>query len=211
MLGNNLIVAMRNIARHRLHSFINIAGLALGLACVIFIALFIRDELSYDKWIAGTENLYRIEKIARPPGHAPLEIATEPFLFASTMRDQIPEVTAATRMNYMQMTLFAGDRQFRERIAEVDPNFFQVIRLPLVKGDAGLVFRDPESIVISESVARKYFGTAEPMGKFIKTTGNCDVTDAACLGRLVPLKVTGVMRDIPHNSQLDGGVFIPNT
>jgi putative ABC transport system permease protein len=211
MFRNYLLTALRNIARHKLYGFINIGGLAVGFACVIFVLLFIRDELSYDKWIPGTQNLYRVEKIARPPGRAPLEMATEPFPFAATMRDGIPEVTAMTRLNYFSMTLFAGDRQFREHIAEVDSNFFQIIRLPLMKGDPASVFRDPESLVLSESAARKYFGTTDAIGKVIRTTGNCEVTDLACMGRLVPLKVTGIMRDIPHNSQLDGDVFMPNT
>src|ERR1051325_10495669 len=143
MLRNYLVTALRNIARHKLYSFINIAGLAVGLACVIFVLLFIRDELSYDKWIADTQNLYRVEKIARPPGRAPLEIATMPFPLVATMREGIPEVKAMTRLSYVSMTLFQGDRPFREKVASVDPGFFGIIKLPLAKGDPATVFRDP--------------------------------------------------------------------
>jgi putative ABC transport system permease protein len=210
---NYLTTALRNIVRHKLYSFINIAGLAVGLACVIFILLFIRDELSYDKWIPGTQNLYRVEKIAHPPGRNPLELAVVPFVLPAAMRDEIPEVTAIARINYAMMTLMVGDRQFRENVAAVDPGFFSVIQYPLVKGDPASVFRNPESVVISESAARKYFGTSDVIGKVIKTTANCQPgsDDAACLGRWVPLRITGVLRDIPHNSQLDGDMFIPNT
>ena len=211
MFRNYLVTALRNIARHQLHSFINIAGLAVGLACVIFVLMFIRDELSYDRWVPGTDNLYRIEKTSHLLGRDPANWAQVPFPMAAVMRNGIPEVTAATHIYYTFMTLFAGDRQFREHIAAVDPNFFQVIKLPLMKGDTASVFRDPESVVVSESAARKYFGTTEAIGKFIRTTADCEVTDAQCLGRLVPLKVTGVLRDIPHNSHLDGDVFIPTT
>jgi putative ABC transport system permease protein len=211
MFRNYLVTALRAMARHRLYSFINIAGLAVGLACAIFILLFIRDELSYDKWVSGSQNLYRLEKTSLLQGRDPLDMALLPFPLLPAMHDEIPEVAATTRLYYAFVTLFAGDRQFREHIAFVDPNFFQVVKLPLVKGDPAGVFRDPESIVLSESGARKYFGTTDAIGKIIRTTANCGVTDAECLGRLVPLKVTGILRDIPENSHLDGDVFIPNT
>jgi putative ABC transport system permease protein len=213
MIGNYLTIALRNIFRHKLYSFINIAGLAVGLACVIFVLLFIRDELSYDKWIAGTQNLYRIEKTSLLQGRDPLNIAIVPFPMTTSMRAEIPEVVATTRLTYTYMTLFAGDRSFREHVAEVDPNFFGVIKLPLIKGDPAGVFRDPDTLVLSESAARKYFGTIDAVGKTIRTTANCESVDdvAACRGRLIPLKVTGIMRDIPHNSHLDGDVFLPNT
>jgi putative ABC transport system permease protein len=211
MFYNYFVTALRSIARHKLHSFINIAGLSVGLACVIFIMMFIRDELSYDKWVPGTENLYRLEKTSHLQGRDPLNISTLPFPILPAMRAEIPEVAATTRIYYTFMTLFAGDRQFRERIASVDPNFFQIVRFPLAKGDPASVFRDPESAVLSEKAARKYFGTINVIGKVVRTTANCAVTDTECLGQLVPLKVTGILRDIPENSHLDGDIFLPNT
>jgi putative ABC transport system permease protein len=211
MIRNYLIVALRNLVRHKLYSFINIAGLAIGLACVIFVLLFIRDELSYDKWIPDTQNLYRIELETYSPGRDPLAMAVVPFPMPAAMRDEIPEVTGITRFNPSVMTLMAGDRQFLEHVTAVDPDFFRIIKLPLAQGDPGQVFRDPQSLVLSESAARKYFGTTDAIGKTIATAANCEAADSACLGRLVPLKVTGVVRDIPFNSQLEGDVFLPNT
>jgi putative ABC transport system permease protein len=93
----------------------------------------------------------------------------------------------------------------------VDPDFFQIIKLPLLQGDPGRVFRDPQSLVLSESAPRKYFGTTNVIGKIISTTANCEVADTACLSRMIPLKITGVMQDIPYNSQLEGDIFLPNT
>ena len=212
MFRNYLVTALRNITRHKLYSLINIAGLAIGLACIVFVILFIRDELSYDEWIPGTENLYRIEMAIQLPGRDPLLTSTIPFPMPAEMRNEIPEVTAMTRIydNY-SMTLMVGDRQFRQRIDSVDPNFFSVIKLPLVKGDPTRVFADPQSLVLSESAARKYFGDADPIGKIISTSAVCEAADTACMGRMVSLKVTGVARDIPFNSQLTGDVFLPNT
>jgi putative ABC transport system permease protein len=212
MFRNYLAIALRNIVRHKLYSFINIGGLAVGLTCVIFVLLFIRDELSYDKWIPGTQNLYRIEMAIQLPGRDPLLTSTIPFPMPAEMRNEIPEVTAMTRLyNNYSMTLMVGDRQFRQRIDSVDPNFFSVVKLSLAKGDPTRVFADPQSLVLSESTARKYFGDADPIGRIIATAANCVVTDTACLGRMVSLKVTGVVRDIPYNSQLEGDVFLPNT
>jgi putative ABC transport system permease protein len=211
MFYNYFVTALRSIVRHKLHSFINIAGLAVGLACVIFIMLFIRDELSYDKWIPGTGDLYRVEKIFYGPGREPFATGRAgPFRMLAAMRDEIPEVSAMTRLAYDFMTLRAGNRQFREHVASVDPNFFSVIKLPLVKGDPATVFKDPESLVLSESAARKYFGTTDAIGKMIRTAAHCEEADTQCVARLVPLRVTGIMRDIPYNSHLDGDVFMSN-
>ncbi len=211
MFRNYLVTALRTIVRHKLYSFINIGGLAVGLACAIFIILFIRDELSFDKWIPGTENLYRLEMAIQLPGRDPLLSSTIPFPMPAEMRNEIPEVTAMTRIyNNYAMTLMVGDRQFRQQIDSVDPNFFSVIKLPLIKGDPARVFADPQSLVLSESAARKYFGDADPIGKTISTSANCEITDTTCVGRTVSLKVTGIARDIPQNSQLTGDVFLPN-
>ena len=93
---------------------------------------------------------------------------TIPFPMPAEMRNEIPEVTAMTRIyNNYAMTLMVGDRQFRQQIDSVDPNFFSVIKLPLIKGDPARVFADPQSLVLSESAARKYFGDADPIGKII--------------------------------------------
>ena len=211
MFHNYLVTALRNLIRHKLYSFINIAGLAVGLACVIFILLFIRDEISYDKWIPDTQSLYRIELSVYVPGSELLAMAVVPFPMPAAMRDEIPEVTGMTRFNPETMTLMVGDRQFLEHVTAVDPDFFQIVKLPLMQGDPSRVFRDPQSLVLSESAARKYFGTTDVIGKIITTTVNCEAGDTACLGRMVSLKVTGVMRDIPYNSQFDGDLFLPNT
>jgi len=212
MIRNYLTVALRNIVRNKLFSFINIAGLAIGLTCVIFVILFVRDELSYDKWIPDTQNLYRLEVSVYIPGREPLAMAVVPFAMPAAMRDEIPEVTGMTRFNPERMSMMVGDKLFAEHITAVDPDFFRLIKLPLVQGDPGRVFQDPQSLVLSESAARKYFGTTDAIGKIITTTaGNCEAGDTACLSQTVSLKVTGVMRDIPYNSQLEGDVFLPNT
>ena len=212
MFRNYLTIGLRNIVRHKLYSFINIAGLAVGLACVIFVILFVRDELSYDKWIPDTQNIYRLELTIFIPDRPPLYSSVISYEMPTAIRDEIPGVTGETRLFDEGMTLSAGDRQFRETVEVVDPGFFTLIKLPLIQGDPATVFRQPQSVVLSQSAARKYFGDANPIGKVLTTVrSNCPDTDTACQHQMISLTVTGVMRDLPHNTQLSGDIFLPNT
>src|ERR1700678_1982849 len=110
MLGNYVIIALRNLAKHRLYSFINILGLAVGLCCAVFIILFIRDEVSYDKWIAGSENLYRVEVTMIFAGQAPMPLSGSPYPVTVAMQQQIPEVTGITHLTGQRLTVVIGNR-----------------------------------------------------------------------------------------------------
>ena len=212
MFRNYLVTALRNIARHKLYSFINIAGLAVGLACVIFIMLFIRDELSFDKWVPGSDNLYRVDMAPQLiPGNPFGHVATAPFPLPAFMKDNLPEVTAMTRLWPTRMTIQIGDRQFLEEVNEADANFFTVLGLPLVTGDPGQVLQRPESIVLSQALARKYFGTADPVGRLVVVSHpSCDDDRASC-PEMASLRVSGVMRDVPYNTQFKIQAVIPHT
>jgi putative ABC transport system permease protein len=214
MFRHYLITAARNFAHHKLYSFINIVGLAVGLACAILMALFLRDELSYDRWIPQSSNLYRIELTFHLPGRPPWPLATAPFPVLRAMQEEIPEVKATTHLLPEPMTVTVGNRQFFETVAVVDTSFFQVIRLPLIEGDPASVLAQPESIVLSQSVARKYFGDIDPLGKTVTVIGSgilCDRNDAACLTAAHPLTVTGVLRDLPANTQLSIDLVMSNS
>ncbi len=211
MFRNYLVIALRNIIRHKLYSAINIAGLAVGLACAILIMLFVRDELSYDKWIPGSDAIYSVSTTFHVPGRPDIVTAQTTMPLTVTMKDQIPEVRAQTRLAQEHMTMTVGDKQFLETVGTVDPNFLQVFALPLVTGDPRTVLSRPENIVISEKAARKYFGDANPVGKVLTTgRGGCG-EDIACANALVSLRIVGVMRDLPHNSQFEFDFLMPNT
>ena len=199
MFRNYLVTALRNVGRHKLYSAINIAGLTVALVCAIFIMLFLADELSYDSWIPDTANVYRVEGGYLVPGHGIQKSASVPFILTPTMAAQIPEIAAYTHIVTQTVTLKAENRLFSEQVSTVDPDFFKVIKLPLVSGDPSRVFAQPDSVVLSQKAATKLFGSAEPIGKTVVVDGKH------------PLTVTGVVRDIPHNSQLDLDVFFPNT
>ena len=212
MFRNYLITALRNIVRHKLYSFINIAGLTVGLACAIFIILFVRDQLSYDRWIPGTENLYRLEETIRVPGKPAKQSALIFISATQAMVDQIPEVQAMTRLMRKTMTILVGSRQFPQRVYFVDPNFLQIIRLPLVAGNPASVFAKPESMVLSQTMARKYFGDESPIGKtIVLSTQHCDPKIQGCETMQQPLVVTGILQDLPHNTQFETEVMVPNT
>src|ERR1700760_1696131 len=126
MFRNYLLTALRGVARHKLHSLINIAGLAVGLACAIFILLLLRDELSWDRWIPGGENLYRVETSFTLPGRGDHDFVTlVPFPVTVTMQAEFPQVVAQTHIVPEHMTARIGDRNFPATVNAVDPNFLQ--------------------------------------------------------------------------------------
>lgn len=210
MWRHYLSTAIRGLLHHRLYSVINIACLSVGLTCAIFVILFVRDELSYDKWIPHTGNVYRVELTVYFPGRPPMAAAVTPYPMPIAMREQIPGVSGMTRLYTQMVTVTSGDRQFAQYVDVVDPDFFDIIRLPLLEGDPRSVFRQSESVVLTESSAKRYFGHADPIGRILSVPkGNCDPKGAAC--PQVLLRVTGVARDLPHNTQLVGDVFIPTT
>lgn len=213
MLRHYLQVATRNMVSHKLSSFINVLGLSLALTCTIFVILFVRYELSYDKWMPGTHNLYRVESILRFPGKAPVHAAVSPYPLGTAMREQIAGVTGMTRLYPTTLTLTLGNKQFLQRNVDfVDSNFFTHIRLRFVEGNPATALSQPESVVLSESVARRYFGNTDPMGRTLVTNlGNCPNDEITCTGQSVSLQVTGIVQDMPRNTQLKGNVFVPMT
>jgi putative ABC transport system permease protein len=215
MLQHYLRTALRRLLRHKLYSFINIAGLSIGLAAAILIALYVRDELSYDKWIPHARDLYRLEATFHIPGLPVTHFATASFPVVTAIGEKSPQVKAVTHVLPESMTVIVGQREFRETITFVDPSFFRVIELPLARGDPAQVLAQPESVVISQRIARKYFGNADPIGKVLivsrAPSGACGATDGMCRSGLYPLTVTGVLRDLPHNTQLLAELVVPNT
>ncbi|MCC6917819.1 MAG: ABC transporter permease [Alphaproteobacteria bacterium] len=197
MLQNYVTVALRNLAKHKLYSFINIAGLAVALASALLIMLFVRDELSFDKQMPDHERLYRAEATFAPPGRDPLRMGSTMFPLAGVLKSEIAGVEDATRIGQQSSAVKYGDKLFFEEVHPADPNFFQLLRFPLLKGDPATVLARPNTLVISERIAKKYFGDEDPVGKTVT------------LDEKFPLEVTGVMADVPANSHLDIDILLP--
>jgi putative ABC transport system permease protein len=212
MFRHYLLSAMRGFAHHKLYTSINVVGLSVALTCVIFVVQFVRHELSYDSWIPETLHLYRVESTLSLPGRSPIEIAATSYPVGVAISDRIPGVTGVTHLLQTTMTLTQGDRQFSETAVDfVDANFFSLIRLPFIEGDPKSALSEPESVVLSESAAIRYFGRANPIGRTLTTNiAGCPNQGTDCLSAsTATLRVTGIVRNLPRNTQLNGDVFIP--
>ena len=196
MFWNYLLVGVRNAIRHKLYSFINIAGLAVALICAILIGLYVQQELSFDGWLAGGDRLYRMEITWHLPGQQPVNFGAAPIPLGPSMVSEVPGVIEQTRVIRRSVTVQAAHEQYLEPVNVVDTNFFTVIRLPLIEGDPATVLRHPDSVVLSETAVRKFFGTSDPIGKVLLFDGTART-------------VTGVMRDLPYNTQFGGDIFFP--
>lgn len=193
MLGNYLKVALRNLVRFKLYAAINIAGLSIGLACVILISLFIKDELSFDRFHEKAGLIHRIYVEFAGEGRGDPFAGTQAPL-APAMLAEFPEIARAVRFADRSEELVASkDRQFWEGgLMLADPDVFVTFTFPLSKGDPRTALEDPKSIVLSERMARKYFGDEDPLGQDLR------------IGDDPPAeyRVSGVMKDVPANSQL---------
>ena len=168
MFRNYLKTALRSLRRRRSFAMINIAGLTLGLAATLLIALFVWDEFQYDKFIPGGADIYRVcNTVHHPTGTQ--ENAVTPPTFAPTLQAEFPAVEATTRVMMLaefKTLVEAGGKKFYETGERlVDSNFFRVFNLPLAPGSAASPLSNPASIVLSREMATRYFGNEDPIGK----------------------------------------------
>src|SRR5580658_2802060 len=200
MLRNYLKIALRSLRKHRVISSINILGLAMGIACGLLIFLFVCEETGYDRFNLHADRTYRIVKDFVNDDNSRLPDATTPPVLAPAMLREIPEVEQATRFfpDWDRKYLIRyGEKTFtEERLFRVDSNFFDVFTFPFVEGNAATAFKQLNSIVITQTTARKYFGAEEPMDKVLRT----DIGD---------MKVTGVLKDVPEAAHFHFDFLVP--
>lgn len=197
MFKNYFKIAWRNLMKHKTFSFINIAGLSIGIAVSFIILMYVQDELSYDKYNKRADNIARIIFQADINGGKINEgIVMAPV--AQTMKKDFPEVQDATRMvNYGTSKITYKDKSFKDdRFALVDANFFNIFTLPMIEGDAKTALQQPHTVVITKSTAKKYFGREVAIGKTLSLNNNTEV-----------YKVTGVIDNIPANSHFHFDMF----
>jgi putative ABC transport system permease protein len=191
MYKNYLKIAIRNLLKHKGTSFINIFGLAVAMACCLLIMLFVKDELSYDKFHKNADSIYRVVKDFVNDDGTKLPDATTPPALAAAMQNEIPEIEKTTRVfpgwGRKYLFRYAGKKFLEEKIYRIDSSFFDVFTFPFIKGDPRSSFKELNSILLTESSARRYFGNEEPVGKVIRTE----------MGELM---VTGVVKDVPENA-----------
>ncbi|MBA2561676.1 MAG: ABC transporter permease [Chitinophagaceae bacterium] len=192
MIKNYLKIAFRNLMKNKVLSFINIFGLASGIACALLIILFIKDELSFDKFNKDPERIYRVVKDFVNEDGTRLPDATTPPALATAMQKDIPEIESTVRIysNWGRKFLIKyGDKNFyEENVYRADSSIFTVFNLPFLRGDAANAFKQLKSVVFTKTAAKKYFGDDDPIGKMV---------DIDPMG---PHMVSGVINDIPANS-----------
>lgn len=189
MFKNYLKIALRNFLKHKGFSFINVFGLAVGIACCLLILLFVVDELSYDKYHEKADRIYRAGLYGFIGGNEFNGVVTASPM-AKTLADEYPEVEAATRARNFGFPVFRyGDKVFsKEKVFWVDPGFFDVFTVPFIQGDPETALEKPVTIVLTQSMAKKYFGDEDPLGKTINSDQRRDYL------------VTGIVEDVPKNS-----------
>src|SRR5690606_32110620 len=199
MLKNYLDVALRSFLGNKLFSFINVFGLAVGLASVILIGLYVADELSYDRYHPDAERLYRIGRdFYAVNGSEELLMATNAAPAAELLQNYFPEIEATARI-YGGRVLLSRDAAasfYNSGVRFVDPALLQMFAFEWVAGDPDTALAEANSIVLTESVARAYFGASDPLGQTLTMENSID------------LRVSGVIRDLPHNTHLRADVLI---
>ena len=193
MIKNYFKVAWRNLIKNKIFSTINIVGLAIGLSCFLLIALYVMDELRYDRYNVNADRIYRINSDIRFGG-ADLHMPVTSDMMGQLLKKDYPQVEEYTRIY-----TFNGDKLIRkgneyideQKVAHADSTFFNVFTLPAIEGDTKTALNEPNTVVITESMAKKYFGTVHVLGKTIETKDN---------DKILPYKITAVIKDIPENS-----------
>jgi putative ABC transport system permease protein len=194
MIISFIKIGIRNLIKNKVYGFINILGLAVGLAGCILIGLFVEDEIAYDKFHENSENIYRLALERVYPTHSTYYAIT-PHSFGDILGEELPEIEQVVRLfNFVNPVVIRYENEKGEELAMeekhvllADSNFFKVFTLPLLKGDRETVMRGANKLVMTESTAKKYFGDTDPINKIL-VTGAGEFT------------VSGVCRDLPENS-----------
>jgi putative ABC transport system permease protein len=191
MLKNIIKITFRNISKHKVYYFINVAGLSVGIVCFILIALFITDELSYDRYHAKADRIYKAGVRALWADNE-FHGCVSPAPFSRALVAEFPEVEVSTRLRRSGFPVIRyRDKVFsEERWYWADDTHFDVFTVPFLQGDPKTALTKPNSVVITESMARKYFGAEDPLGKSLNANNRRDYL------------ITGVIEDVPHNSHV---------
>jgi putative ABC transport system permease protein len=202
MFKNYLKISFRNMKRYKGYSLVNLAGLAIGLACCLLILLFVRDELRFDRFHRYKNQAYRI--IVQQPGQFYMGMdyfAVTPAPLAPALKEELPEVITSTRFYQSNDVIMSRtDKRFYEDgFLWTDEHFLEIFSFPFLRGDRARALNEPYSVVISERMAHKYFGDEDPIGKIIEMSNKYDFT------------VKGIMKDAPLNSHLQFDFLAPLT
>lgn len=199
MLENYLKISFRNMKRHKGYAFMNISGLAVGMACCILIMLYVQYELSYDRYHNNTDHIYRL--LIGRKGFNDQSFAGSPPRLASALKDNYPEVIHVSRVKNEVTSVRYKTQFFQEnRFYFVDPDFLEIFNFPLMSGNPKTALDDPRSLLLTSDMAQKYFGNEDPLGRVV----SCNT-----YGQSYDYHVTGVLKNIPDNSHFHFDFLAP--
>ena len=202
MIKNYFKVAWRNIVHNKSYAVINIPGLALGMACFILLTAYVYFEKSYDRSYKDADKIYRVESQFFKGDHLTDDWPTSTNGYATAMKKDFPEIESVTRINWnnAERVVRYNNIKFREKhVCFADTNFFSFFAYPLLKGNAVSALKEPNSMVISEAAAKKYFGNSDPLGKILEISTQSDIY--RCM-------VKAVFKDIPANSTMQFDMLV---
>jgi putative ABC transport system permease protein len=197
MLKNYLKIAFRNLLRNRSFSIINISGLAVGMASAMLILLWVQNELSFDRFYKNTDRLYQTWN--RDIGNDGINCwNVTPKILGPSLKQEFPEIQKATRVNWDESLLFTyREKKLNIGGTMVDPDFLTMFQFPFLEGDMNTALNNPENIVITKQLSKKLFGDQDGVGKTIKIDNKYNFT------------VTGIMKDLPNDTQFDFEYLLP--
>ncbi|HLK29389.1 MAG TPA: ABC transporter permease [Puia sp.] len=195
MLKNYLKIAWRNLRRNKTFSFINIIGLAIGLSCFLLISLYVLDELSFDKFYKNSDRIYRLNAHIRFGG-TDLNFPFSSDMMGQMLKKDYPQIEDYARVyNSSGSKLVKKGNDFinEQKVCHADSTFFRIFELPVIAGDVKNALNEPNTVVITEKIAKKYFGSTDAVGKVIETNDNNKTL----------YKVNAIIKDVPHNSHFN--------
>ena len=195
MFKNYFKSAYRNLARNKVYSFINIAGLSLGLACAMLIMLYVKDEVSFDRFHENVSNIYRVVSQRKEN-----KIPVTGLLQGPRFTQNVPGIKSFVRVDSRYEDIKTGITVQSQRVLHVDSNFFSVFTFPLLSGNPETCLTEPHSIVLSEDLAKKKFNTTDAAGKVMMIKED---------STFVPYKVTAVAKRCPQNSSIQFDMLLP--
>ncbi|HEY1005881.1 MAG TPA: ABC transporter permease, partial [Sphingobacteriaceae bacterium] len=196
MIRNYFLLAFRNLKKQKTFTFINIAGLTVGITCCLMIFLFVQNEFSFDRFHRNNADIYRVMRAGDGRGQ-PVPYLSAPY--ATALKNDYPDaVQQAVRVMPTNGLVSYGEAAFMEKkVYLADDGFFGLFDFKFLRGDPADALKDPGNVVLTQSTARRYFGDEDPMGKIIT------------MDKEYRLKVTGITEDVPANSHLDFDVVMP--
>jgi len=198
MFKNYLKIAVRNLIRHKTYSFINIVGLAIGMGSCFLILVYVLNEISYDKHHENKDRAYRVLQHDLESGN---NFSCTPYVLGTTLKNDFPEIEKFARLTSSGSVFINKDNEFikEDLLYTADPELFDILTIPFLMGNPETVLLDPSSIVISEKIAKNYFGNHNPIGEVLTISSD----------GVKSFKITGVLKETNFRSHFEPNLIIP--